>query len=262
MRADWVFALPPSVPDSATRTAQVRTALSTVGCREVKTALTYGLLLDDLAEGKVHVAWAPPLLSARLEGIGARVLLRAVRGGATSYRAVVFARADRKLELGALQGKSAAWLDQRSMSGYVLPRALLAQATGDVNVALRRESFLGSYHACVNAVLDGRVDVSATFATSASASVQRLGFVDLAGPRAGELTALGFSEECPNDALLLSPRVQGAEADEFVAAFRAFKDASLPARALATALEVDAFEDPVAGTYRHLAAALMSPGAP
>lgn len=262
MRRPWVFALPPSVPGSATRAAQARTALSAIGCAEVKTALTYALLQDDLAEGKVHAAWAPPLLCARLESLGCRVLLRAVRGGAASYRAVLFARTDRKLSLEALKGASAAWLDQRSMSGYVLPRALIARVSPDFSAALTREKFLGSYHACVNAVLDGKVDLAATFATSAQATPQRLGFVDLAGPRAGELSALGFTEECPNDAIILSSTIKGEEAAEFAEAFALLRQQGAPMRALAAALDVDSLELPVEGSYRKLAAELLDAAPP
>lgn len=252
MKQSWTFALPPAVGNEFERAQLVRGALAVIGCSNVRTPLTYGTLMDELATGHVDAAWAPPLVCARMEMLGSRVLLRAVRGGAATYRAVLFARADAKLSLETLEGKQAAWLDQRSMSGYVLPRALIRKLGKDPEKVFTRQKFLGSYVACVQAVLDGKVDLSSTYATSAASPTARHGFIEIAGARAEELTPIAFSEECPNDGIVLSPRMPQELAAQFADAFTGMLREHAAAHALATALEVDGFEVPPSDSYRLL----------
>ncbi len=257
----WKFALPPQAHQDASHVARVRTALSTIGCADVKAELTYALLLDHIMEGTVQAAWAPPLLCAKVERLGGRVLLRAKRGGTGTYRSVLFARADRRLTLDTLEGATAAWLDTRSMSGYVLPRALFRKAGLSPERLFAKEKFLGSYAACINAVLDGKVDVSATYASSEKANVQRIGYVETMPARAGELIALAYSPECPHDGIVLSPRVTGKDIGEYAAAFQALLRDPLPTKALLDALEVEGFETPPTASYARMATdfALDSP---
>jgi ABC-type phosphate/phosphonate transport system substrate-binding protein len=258
MRSLWRFALPPSSGDDRVREAQVRTALSSIGCGSVHAALNYDTLVKDLVSGKVDVAWAPPLVCAQIESAGGRVLLRATRGGTHSYRAVLFARVDRDLTLGDLQGKNAGWIDRQSMSGFVLPRGLL-RARGMVPEELfAHERFLGSFAACVQAVLDGKVDISSTYASGEAVRHPRLGFVELAGARAGELIDLAYSVDCPNDGIVLSPRLVEDE-DAFTHAFENLRRDSPPGRVLAAALEVDDFHVPPAGSYQSLLTHLADP---
>ncbi|MEW5851097.1 MAG: PhnD/SsuA/transferrin family substrate-binding protein [Myxococcota bacterium] len=248
----WKFSLPPSVGDPRTRAAQVRTALSTIGCSTVRTSLNYAALMDELLNGAVAAAWAPPLVCARLEANGGRVLLRARRGGAASYRAVLFARAEKGLTLENLRGTRAGWLDEQSMSGYVLPLGTLRAAGVDPTQTFSQQKFLGAYPACVQAVLDGRVDLSSTYASSATVDPPRVGFAELAGARAHELAVVAYSVECPNDGIVLSPR-HADEWEQFVNLFDSLLQSAAPARALAKALEVDDFDVPPPGSYRALA---------
>ncbi|MBI5495240.1 MAG: PhnD/SsuA/transferrin family substrate-binding protein [Deltaproteobacteria bacterium] len=249
MRSHWKFALPPTLAGGDAYAAQVRSALSTVGCDDVKVALTYGLLLDEVIAGTVDAAWMPPLLCARVEQRGGRVILRAIRGGTSTYRSVLFARADRGLTLQKLKGTTAAWLDQRSMSGYVLPRAQLRASGVIPEQTFAREKFLGSYLACVRAVLDGKVDVSATFASAAAAATARLGYVEMLPERANELEPLAFSMECPHDGIVVGPRLSPEEAAEFAARFKRMLTDPAPAKVLYGALQVEGFDAPAAPGY-------------
>lgn len=261
MKRQWRFALPPTLQGEATHAAQVRTALSTIGCTDVKVALTYALLLDEVMDGVVDAAWMPPLLCARVEQHGGRVMLRAIRGGASTYRGVLFARADRALTLDKLQGTTAAWLDQRSMSGYLLPRALLRSRGLIPETLFKREKLLGSHAACVRAVLDGKVDLSATYASAASTTQVRHGFTEFAGDRAKELAPLGYSLECPHDGVVLSPRASADEAAEFQELFEMITRSGPPSRVLFEALQVEGFETPAPRAYTDAMSAMMAEAA-
>lgn len=256
MTPPWTFALPPSVGWSLETATQIRTALTSVGCTLVKTALSYQSLVEELMDGSVNLAWAPPLVCAQVEAQGASVLLQALRGGAAAYRSVVFARADRKLNLATLHSVKAGWMDEKSMSGYLLPRAYLKKLGVVTQQAFSHERFLGSTAACVQAVLDGKVDLSATYASPTAAQHRKDGFSEHAGQRSRELVALGYSQECPNDGLVLSPVHAGAA----VAAWRALISGLLAddtAHALLLkALDVEGFQPPAPDEYASLVAYL------
>jgi ABC-type phosphate/phosphonate transport system substrate-binding protein len=252
MKLRWVFALPPSVADRMKRALDVRGVLTSVGCGSVHLALTYSALMTDLENGHVDAAWAPPLVCAHVERLGGRVVLRAVRAGASTYRSALFTRRADAPGMAGLKGLRAAWLDQHSLAGYVLPRGVLRHQGVDPDTCFSRQKFLGSFEACVDAVLNGKVDVSSTYATSASASPQRVGWSSLAGARASELTALAFSPECPNDGIILSPALPQEQVARFTAAFQELTRERETNRLLAKALDVDGFDLPPPGTYAAL----------
>jgi ABC-type phosphate/phosphonate transport system substrate-binding protein len=66
--------------------------------------------------------------------------------------------------LDGLRGLRVAWVDPCSASGYVMPRIQLAALGIDPRKAFVEEVFAGSHDAAVQAVIDGRADVTATFA--------------------------------------------------------------------------------------------------
>lgn len=257
MKPSWKFSLPPSGHDERAREEQAYKALSTIGCGSVCTALSYTSLVSELRTGRVDAAWAPPLVCSQLETAGGRVLLRAKRSGAVAYRSVLFARQEGGWSLDKLDGARAGWMDRQSMAGYILPRSLLRSRGLDPDKLLSQQRFLGSYPACVQAVLDGRVDVSASYASASNVAPVRWGFAEAAGPRSTELVALGYSVDCPNDGIVLSPRVHSDEVDEFARAFDRLLRHGGWGSLLAEALEVDGFDVPPRGSYMPLSAGVV-----
>lgn len=241
------FALPPALKDTHARAAAARQVLTPVGCTAVQTSLTYGALLQDLLQGNVHAAWAPPLVCAAVERAGGRVLYRGVRNGGATYRSALYARKDRRLKLDALPPLTAAWLDQRSMGGHLLARDMLISAGYNPETLFTRQRFLGSYQACVTAVLDGAADVSACFAPAHV--IDRAGYSEMAGARSRELTVLGYSEECPNDGIALAPPLTPEMASDVVEALRKVLVESGVARQWCNTLEVEWLETPPPGSY-------------
>jgi phosphonate transport system substrate-binding protein len=225
------------------------------GFETVAPAPSYTQLVDRLRTGEADCAWGPPLVCARLEAEGGRVVLRALRDGSATYRSVLLARAYDRIDLGE-PGKTrrrprAAWVDRESMAGYVLPRAFVIARGFDPQAFFVSETFYGSFQACVEAVLDGVADLAATFAPPEGARGED-GFRTIAGPRAGELKALGYSRETPNDGVVLSPRLPARVADRLIASLRTQLADSGSARRLAEALGVSGFEEPPAGSYAPL----------
>lgn len=212
---------------------------------EVHVAPSYDELATALMSGAAAAAWAPPYACARLEAVGLPVALRAVRRGQATYRAALVCRADRKLTLAGVKGKRAAWVDPESLGGHLLAAALLREHGLTVS-----GQFVGSYKAAVSAVLDERADVASVYAPAAAAG-ERLDLAALTDGQAS-LHVIAFTEETPNDGVVLGPFVN--------ADFRRALNATVLGAAarddgrevLAEIFKVDGFEPAPAGSYRPL----------
>lgn len=242
----FYFAVPPSlgqepVKELARRFADV---LYQAGFSTVVPYKTYEDLEQALLAGEVDAAWGPPLICERLEAVGGQVALRAVRYGALTYRSVLLCRASDDLDLRTL-GKPggrtvrAAWVDSWSMAGYALPRRYLESLGVDLEAALSQEATLGSYLACFQAVLDDQADITASFANR-----RGLGYVKLVGDRAFELRTLAYTEECPNDAVILGPRLKPEDRSKIIAGLHNLMSHAASLEILAQTFNVDGFSRP------------------
>lgn len=213
------FALPPSLGESElrARASRLETYLQAgLGKRtEVVVSPSYEALAKELLSGSVDAAWAPPFVCARIEAMGVRVLVRGVRGGASSYRAAVVCRAKTPLTFEALSGHTAMWTDRDSVGGYLLPMALFRARGMDPNKLFSKQDFAGSYTAALEAVLSGRADVTSVFASPSKVG-DVTGISKLLPERERDLHVIAFSEESPNDGVAVSmtapaPLVQNLE---------------------------------------------------
>lgn len=126
-------------------------------------AASYTELEDDVADGQVDFAWLPPFEAGQLlAGVGVEPLLRAERGGRSVYHSVIVARSDGPVaKLADLTGRRIAFVHRRSASGYLVAAAHLIVK----GIELGPPLFFGSHSAVVDAVVSGRVDAGATYAT-------------------------------------------------------------------------------------------------
>jgi len=257
----FCFALPPSlgqvpVRDLARRLADV---LYGIGFSTVVPMTSYEQLERALLSGEVDAAWGPPIVCARVEDAGGLAALRSVRYGAVTYRSVVLCRTGDRLDLRHLELRQlepsanaarpvrAAWVDPRSMGGYILARHHLRSRGIEPRRAFVHEKMLGSYAACFQAVLSGEADVTASYA-----SRRGLGYVELLGEHAFELRVLAYTGECPNDALVLSPQLSAADAATLVGGLRRLVAHPASLALLASLFGVDNFDRPPAATYSPL----------
>src|SRR5262245_58804182 len=128
-------------------------------------ASSYGALVSGLNEGRVDIGWLPPLVYATSAHAGRLVpLVKFVRHGRGHYFAAFIVRAGSPIrELAQLRGKRIAWTDPRSSAGYLFPRAHLLELGFDPERFFSNQVFVGSHRAVVEAVLEGRADVGATY---------------------------------------------------------------------------------------------------
>jgi phosphonate transport system substrate-binding protein len=137
---------------------------------EVKASVAqdYRGLIEAMRSGQLDFAWLNPVgyVDAAREGI-ANVLLKSSREAGPYYWAAFIVRADSRFKkLEDLQGASVAWVDPNSAAGYTFPRATLISAKLEPDKLFSKQVFAGGHDAVVFSVLNGTVDVGATFANN------------------------------------------------------------------------------------------------
>ncbi|MBN8465630.1 phosphate/phosphite/phosphonate ABC transporter substrate-binding protein [Corallococcus exiguus] len=204
-RHSFRFGLPPSLGSETARERAERLASFLQRALgklvEVNVATSYETLAKDLLSGRADAAWAPPFVCARMEAMGVRVLTRGVRRGMSSYRSALVGRAGSGLTLEKLKGATAAWVDRDSVAGYLLPSAFLKTQGLEPSRAFVSQQFTGSYQGALEAVLEGRADVTSVFCPPASTGLTfTTGVEDVLGPGMGaKFELLAYTDEAPND---------------------------------------------------------------
>jgi phosphonate transport system substrate-binding protein len=134
-------------------------------------ATDYAGTIEALKARKLEFARFGPAAYARAWLVtGGRVEPLAVEtdsDGEVGYHSVVAVRADGPYQrLEDLKGKSLAWADPNSTSGYVAPRFFLREAGVDADAFFGRTGFSGSHENSVIALLNGTYDAVVTWWTN------------------------------------------------------------------------------------------------
>ncbi len=249
------FAVPPTLSDVQTRSTTFQEYLSDALGKpaEVVVPASYEQLAKELLSGKVDAAWAPPFVCARIEAMGVRVLVRGVRGGASTYRAALVCRADANVTIDSLQGTTAAWSDRDSVGGYLLPMAWLREHGKDPAKLFFRQDFVGSYRAALEAVAKGAVDVTSLFAPASKApQAATTGIPEVWPEQANAFRVLTFTDESPNDGVAVSMSMPAPLVGELERALLALKDSPRGEGVLSGLFHADRFEPAPRMGYRAL----------
>jgi len=131
-----------------------------------RVALSYEELVRMVRSAEVDVAWLPPIVFLALEDAHAvEPLVEHSRESDTCYQSVLLVREESGIRsLDDLKDTRAAWVDPFSAAGYVLPRIELAGRGVDPRRCFIDERFFGSHDAAVRALVEGKTDVTGTFA--------------------------------------------------------------------------------------------------
>ena len=238
---------------------------------EVTFADSYDVLTTSVLSGHAQLAWAPPIVAARLESAGAPVVVRAIRNGHSTYRGALVTRSNSALTMGfireaaararrpgsqeAMRPVRAAWVDRESTGGYLLVASWLREQGYEPDKVFAEQRFLGSYQAALGAVLDGTADVCSAFGPPAGATLAVEEFVP---GRTRDLKPLGFTAEAPNDGIaiapLLPPGVRTALERTFLTAHATPRGAAL----IASLFRAERFELAPPQRYRALSRAVRT----
>ncbi len=189
-------------------------------------ARSYDELVKLLRAGDLDVAWLPPIPFARLEGERVvRALVSAERGGHDQYVSVLLTRADGAVQvLADLRGRRIGWVDPLSATGYVIPRMRLALRFPEPAKLFASETFYGSHAAVARALVDGLIDVGATYGGfTDDGTLLRGPFLDI-GVQPGSLRVVEAFGAIPPDVVAVHGRVDESAADALARAFVATAD--------------------------------------
>jgi len=187
--------------------------------------LDHAAAVEALRHGDADISFmgALPYVLAHHE-IGAEVVLAEVYRGQPTYRSRIFVRRDSGIEkLVDLRGKSIAFADPISESGYLYPLEIIAdegllERGADPQSFFSRIYFAGGYQQAVQAVANGFVD---------AAGASQFADLLLTPEQLQEVTWIAESEPIPSHAVIAR---EGLAEDRLVAFKRAMLALNQPAR--------------------------------
>lgn len=156
-------------------------------------------LVEAMGTGRVDIGlFGPAALVQAMDRHGAEVILASVRNGETTYLSQFNVRCDSGIEdFSDLEGRTIAFVDPASASGYQFPYVFLDTQHG-INPDTDMQSiFAGSHDASVLAVYNGDVDVAVSFNDARTAIEED--FPDVME----EVCVLGYTEPIPNDGVVV-----------------------------------------------------------
>jgi phosphate/phosphite/phosphonate ABC transporter binding protein len=133
---------------------------------EITPADSYDHVGQLMREGKVDLGSFSPLsyVRARRQDPGMIPVVNFIAEGSATSAGYIVVRAGSGLDsLEALRGRSFAWVDPSSTSGYLFPRALMRQRGISPDAFFSRTAFLGNHEAALLAVHRGEFDATATY---------------------------------------------------------------------------------------------------
>ena len=170
---------------------------------ETFVSTNYVGLVEAVGTGRVDIGmFGPAALVQAMDAHNAEVILASVRQGSTTYRAQFNVRCDSGIEtFQDLVGKTIAWVDPGSASGYQFPYVTLMQEGINPDEDMQG-IFAGSHDAAALSVYNGDVDVAVTFGGSPGSDGRETIEEDF--PDVKEVVCiLGYSVDIPNDGMVV-----------------------------------------------------------
>lgn len=174
----------------------------------------YDALGTALKNGTADIGWFSPAAYVSTKNqLNIKPLVTPKMNNATSYTGYIIAKKGSGIKsLDDLSGKSFAFVDRKSASGYVYPKAALLENGKNPDTYFSSTSFMGSHNKVIDAVLSGEVQAGATYSDAFEA----------AGAKAADNLEIIFrTEPIPKDVIAAAPGVPD-EVDQLLT--KAFED--------------------------------------
>jgi len=177
----------------------------------------YNALGMALKKGMADIGWFSPAayVSAKNE-VDLTPLVTPKVNNATSYVGYIVAKKGSGIKsLEDLSGKSFAFVDKKSASGYVYPRAALLENGKNPETFFSRTSFLGSHNKVIEAVISGEIQAGATYSEA---------FDEAGAKAASNLDIIFRTDPIPKDVIAAGRTVNQDVARALVDAFEAVQE--------------------------------------
>jgi phosphonate transport system substrate-binding protein len=252
---------PTALQEAGNAFAQVLTRLSGVPVR-AQVASDYAGVIEAVRSRRVDLAFVHPVgyVLANREA-GCQILVRDVWQGKTAYTARFYVKKSSGIEsVEGLRGKTIAFVDPASSSGYIYPMVLLIKRglvkDRDPKSFFKDALFAGTHEAALQSVLRGRVDAAATFDKAPELHLKDKAQID-------QLTFVGETPEIPEAGICVRP---GVNPDAVAKIKRALLSIRGPEHAavLKQIYDIDGFIEAADADYQPVrdAMALMGLGRP
>ena len=168
-----------------------------VGARVVLyIATNYGDLRTQMERGTVDIgSFSPAAYIDAAAGGKIRIIAQSIISGSAFYTGVIIVRKDSGItSLADLKGKRFAFVDPKSASGYVYPRAMLIEKGVNPDAFFASTAFAGTHDKVIRAVLAGDADAGAIFEDALRIEQGK-------GQPTELLTVVASTEPIPHDAI-------------------------------------------------------------
>ncbi len=159
-------------------------------------AKDYGDLRTQMEAGSVDIgSFSPFAYVDAARGGKIRIIAQSILEGSATYRGIIVARKDSGLKTVAdLKGKRFAFVDPKSASGYLYPRAMLLEKGIEPATYFKTTTFAGSHDKVIAAVLAGAADAGSIYEGA-------LGVARRSGVPVENLVTIVSTEPIPHDAI-------------------------------------------------------------
>lgn len=159
-------------------------------------AKDYGDLRTQMEAGFVDIgSFSPFAYVDAARGGRIRIIAQSILEGSATYRGIIVVRKDSGLKTVAdLKGKRFAFVDPKSASGYLYPRAMLLEKGIEPETYFKSTIFAGSHDKVIAAVLAGRTDAGSIYEGA-------LGVALRSGVPVENLVTIVSTEPIPHDAI-------------------------------------------------------------
>ncbi|HUM16886.1 MAG TPA: phosphate/phosphite/phosphonate ABC transporter substrate-binding protein [Candidatus Nitrosotalea sp.] len=194
---------PTALKEAGDAFAKAITQVSGVPVKAI-VASDYAGVIEALRSKRVDLAFVHPVgyVLANREA-GCQILVRDIWQGKTAYTARFYVRTDRGIRrLEDLRGKTVAFVDPASSSGYIYPMVLLIKhglvRDRDPRSFFKEALFTGTHEAALQSVLRGRVDAAASFDKAPELHIKDPGLI-------AQLAFVGETPEIPEAGICARP---------------------------------------------------------
>ena len=202
----------------------------------------YEALGNALKNNLADVGWFSPAAYVSAKNIAnITPLVTPKVNNATNYTGYIITKKGSGIKtLNDLQGKSFGFVDKKSASGYVYPKAALIENGKNPDTFFGSTRFLGSHNKVIEAVLNGVIDAGATYSEA----------FDQAGANAANnLDIIFMTDPIPKDAIAAGPGVAPELVKNLTQAFEHMTDSDAAVGSIMKGVKINGFVEAKDGDY-------------